>query len=344
MPKNRYRRNVRVSDIARIAGVGTATVDRVLHGRGHVSNSTASRVREAMDTLASDRPATGRQFLPTHRFAIILPADAGQSTDRLGRALEQNGEKRDCQIQCSFVEKMNPIALAEQLHRACKDGHIDGLAFQALDHPLIHEAVSQIVANGTPVVTLMSDLGGSSQSTYVGTNNRAAGRTAGFLMGRFCNGSGQVAVLWGGELYRCHEEREIGFRSVLRSEFRDLEILDLVSGGDDADRNYGQISAVIESHPNLVGIYSVGGGNRGVVQAMKDHDVSDKLTVIAHNLTETTRDNLMDSSMDVIIHQDMELAANTAISTLIAQSGGVSIKVPRIPIEVVTKENMLDRI
>ena len=344
MPRSRLRRKVRVSDIARIAGVGTATVDRVLHGRGSVSDLTADRVRAAMDTLAAERPAVGRHYAPTFRFEALLPAHAGRSTERLGRALEQAALKRGCQVQCGFVEKMNPFALADRLDGARRSAQVDGIAFQALDHPLVHEAVSRIADDGTPVVTLMSGLGGSSQSTYVGTNNRAAGRTAGYLMGRFCRMPGQVAILWGGELYRSHEEREIGFRSVLRSEFRQLEVLDLVSGGDEAEENHRQISAVIQSHPELVGIYSVGGGNQGVVKAMQDQRAGDRLTLIAHNLTETTREYLMDGSVDVIIHQDMELAANTALSTLIAKSGGVSIEVPRIPIEIVTKENMVDRI
>ena len=37
-------------------------------------------------------------------------------------------------------------------------------------------------------------------------------------MGRFVRGTGKLAVVWGGQLFRSHEERESGFRSVLRAE------------------------------------------------------------------------------------------------------------------------------
>jgi LacI family transcriptional regulator len=53
MVKNakKIRRGPSVSEIAELAGVGTATVDRVLNGRGQVSATTATRVLDALAQL-----------------------------------------------------------------------------------------------------------------------------------------------------------------------------------------------------------------------------------------------------------------------------------------------------
>lgn len=341
----RRRRAARISDIARQAGVGTATVDRVLNGRGGVSEATVQRVRRAMEAVATGQPPPtgGRDRQAEYRFQVILPADAGPSTESLGQALRRSASKNRAVVACSFVEKMNPVALAAKLDDA-RATKCSGIAFQALDHPVVHDAVDRIVADNIPVVALMSDLDSSGAVAFVGMDNRAAGRTAGFLMGRFAEKSGRVAVLWGGQLYRSHEEREIGFRSVIRTDYPALEILDLVSGGDDADGNYRQICTVLDRYRDLVGIYSVGGGNRGVVQALKDRNRVNDVILIGHNLTVTTQKFLIEGSMDAIIHQDMELAAKLAIGALAAQCEGQLFRMQRVPIDITTKENMQGRL
>src|SRR5690606_41278648 len=54
------------------------------------------------------------------------------------------------------------------------------------------------------------------RSAYVGLDNRAAGRTAGLLLGRFIGPrTGKVAMIAGSRHYRGHEEREMGFHHIL---------------------------------------------------------------------------------------------------------------------------------
>jgi LacI family transcriptional regulator len=41
----------KISDVARMAGVSTATVSRVIHSNGHVNEDTRLRVEEAVTRL-----------------------------------------------------------------------------------------------------------------------------------------------------------------------------------------------------------------------------------------------------------------------------------------------------
>ena len=52
------------------------------------------------------------------------------------------------------------------------------MAFMALEHPAVREAVNQLAERGVPTVTLISDIAHTSRAAYVGLDNRAAGRTA----------------------------------------------------------------------------------------------------------------------------------------------------------------------
>ncbi|TIW70960.1 MAG: LacI family DNA-binding transcriptional regulator, partial [Mesorhizobium sp.] len=63
------RKNLK--DVARLAGVGLATVDRVLNERGGVSPSTAIRVIDAARQLQMKRPLPS-PYSRRLRFEIIM--------------------------------------------------------------------------------------------------------------------------------------------------------------------------------------------------------------------------------------------------------------------------------
>lgn len=334
------RRPVRIADVAREAGVGTATVDRVLNDRDGVSEAMERRVRQAMENVIARKPGRMRERpQPTRgHFEILLPKDNEAGTSFFARSSQAFGQASRVEVTCSFVEKMNPTALADQLDRMRARG-VSGIAFIALDHPAVSDAVARIFAEGIPVVCISSGFDGSLNVPVVGMDNRAAGRAAGFLMGHLVRRQGRVAVLWGGQLYRSHELREIGFRGVLRAEFPELEVLDLVSGGDDSDGNHRQVDQMLREYSDIVGIYSVGAGNHGVVEAIREHGRSQEIILFGHNLTATTRRYLMEGSMKAVIHQDLKRTAQLTIQTLLAQHKGEPFKESRVPVELIMREN-----
>jgi LacI family transcriptional regulator len=84
---------------------------------------------------------------------------------------------------CRPRHSFNPKALAGRLLSLA--GDYDGVAFMALEHPLVREAVAALHAEGIFVLTLISNLSNSPRAAFVGMDKRAAGRTAGLLLGRF---------------------------------------------------------------------------------------------------------------------------------------------------------------
>ena len=139
----------------------------------------------------------------------------------------------------------------------------------ALEHPVVREAVNSLVGRGVQVVTLISDLSNSRRAAYVGMDNRAAGRTAGYLVGRLLDArGGQVAMIAGSLSYRGHEEREMGFLHVMREMFPQLGVLGLREGHDDANNNYKQARNLLAQHGDLVGFYNIGGGSGGIGRAL----------------------------------------------------------------------------
>ena len=259
-PATTLKRRVKMREIAHLAGVGPATVDRVLNNRKHVSVTTRQRVMQAKQALE-----TGAQIVTSARpwrLKVFLPDNAGPSTEFLAACFQEFGSKGNATIECVFTKKMEAALLSRKL-RACAVQGIDAVAFQALEDPLVHDADAALAAHDIPALGLISGLVSANLIGLIGIDNRAAGRTAGYLMGRFTKQAGTIAVISGGQLYRAHEEREIGFRSCLQQNFPTTNVVGTYCGYDDIEQTYEQTLRVIEAQTNL------GSGPINFIEAFK---------------------------------------------------------------------------
>ena len=300
----------RARDIARKAGVSTATVDRVLNRRLGVRAVTAQRVVEAAAALDYlPRAALYEALRPKPmRLAFLLPAGTNRYLRMLGEHISTSDDQLvtfNVRSRCHFVEGFNPEALARSLRYHAQ--RAEGIAFMALDHPLVREGVAEIVGRGIPVLTMISDIPETPRIAYVGLDNRAAGRTAGLLIGRFVGERrGKVALIAGSRSYRAHEEREIEFQRIIKA-FPDLTVVGLREGHDNAEQNYHQARALLAKHRDIIGIYNIGGASDGIARALREANRSSTVTFIGHGLTPDTRAALLDGTMDVAITQDHQM-------------------------------------
>src|SRR5206468_7421948 len=93
-----------------------------------------------------------------------------------------------------------------------------GIILKAPDISEVNESVARLAARRIPVVTLVTDLPRSPRTAYIGIDNRAAGATAAYLITQWLGRRpGAVLVTLSRSFFRGEEEREMGFRSALRS-------------------------------------------------------------------------------------------------------------------------------
>jgi LacI family transcriptional regulator len=332
---------VKLVDIAEAAGVSLATVDRVINGRKGVRPQTVQQVIDAAQQLnypllASD----GAGAEPVLDF--ILPGGTNTFLGQLARELEATAGGKllpGHAVRCRRIEGLDPKAYADALLAAAEDS--DGIGFIALDHPLVREAADAVMAGGVPVVTLVSDITHTKRHGYVGVDNRAAGWSAGYLIGRFLGGrNGSVGLIAGSLSYRGHEEREMGFRHVMREEFPHLSVIGPREGHDEIERNRLVAREIIDATPDLVGLYNIGGGTRGVGQALQETGRAGGVVFVGHELTPYTRAFLLDGTMDAVIHQDARAEAQGAVRALLAAHRGAEIAVDPVRIEIFIRGNL----
>lgn len=335
-----------INDIAARAKVSQATVDRVLNRRPGVREVTAKRVLQAaadLGYLPEDELFKTLRPKPI-RIVFLLPAGTNPYLRLLGDIVKDAAVHRsddNMTIRCFFIDSFNPRLLTEALRRY--GDKTDGIAFMAIDHPLVREAVASLRAKGKHVVTIVSDVSNSNRIAYVGLDNRAVGRTAAYLLGRFAKGStGKVALIAASRTYRAHEEREMGFLGLMAESFPNLSVVGLREGHDNRDENYHHTLMLLSEYPDLVGIYNVGGSSDGIARALREKRREQHILFIGHGLTPDTRALLVEDTMDVVITQSPQLIVQNALQIFanIRNGNAPLTGVPPLTMEVVVKENL----
>ncbi len=167
-------------------------------------------------------------------------------------------------------------------------------------------AIEQASRRGIIVLTLVSDLQQSARRDFIGIDNVAAGRTAASLLGRFC-AVGRIGVVAGSLGLVDHQQRLEGFRQVLAEEFPRLEIIGPVEGYDNDARTEAAVADLLKHHGPVAGLYNLGAGNAGLIAALDGTGRAGKVRVIAHELTDASRDALERGTIDVVLDQNPDL-------------------------------------
>ncbi len=336
-----------VNDIARVAGVSLATVDRVINSRTGVRKVTIDRVNHAIQELGYVRDTAAANLARgrTYDFLFLLPASDNEFVTSLERQISEVSTRLAhdrTTLTVLKVEAFDPKAMASVISQV-DPGQVDGVVIFGPETPSVRDAIDLIRNKGILVVALVSDLPSSARDAFVGIDNVAAGRTAGSLMGRFVQREGgKILVIAGSMLARDHLERRLGFDQVMMQEFNGFDVLASIEGRDDPDLVEKLLPVAFEACPDICGIYSSAAGNAGLIRFLHKMKFDQDIVVIGHELTPLSRGALTEGIFDAIISQDTGHLVRSAVRILRARSDHSPI-IPaqeQIRIDVYLKENM----
>lgn len=332
------RQRPTLEEISRAAGVSKATVDRVINQRPGVQEHTRRHVLAVAAELAG-----GKSGAETDQVVLDFALPGGENefmSDLAAQLTAQADSRGDTDIAIHWLDGIAPEEMAKKL--GAVRPQCQGIGLVGVDDPSVREAVRTHVTRGVPVLTLVSDISHVGRFTYVGIDNRAAGRLAGYLIGRFLPvAQGKVALIAGTLAYRGHEEREMGFRHVLRDTFPELRIVAEREVQEDPERAYEETLALLHGHDDLRAIYCIGAGQAGVARALVETGREKSVVFVGHDLTEFTRASLVNGVMDAAIDQNARVEAREAIDRLVrAVRGDDGIATAAVRIQAVFRENI----
>ncbi len=337
----------KLREIAQQSGLSEATVDRVLHDRPGVRSTTRAEVQQAvadLDKQRSQLKLNGRKFL----FDVVMQTPARFSSEFRSALEAELPMLSPAVVRCRFHhrETESVTAMVDTLDKvAAKGSH--GVVVKAPDDPDVVAAIDRLVDVGIPVVTYVTDVPASKRSSYVGIDNRAAGATAAYLVDSWLGDvDASVLIILTSNIFRNEGEREMGFRSALRELAaergrafgrRVVEITDS-DGLDDTVEKL--VRRALVEHDDVEAVYSIGGGNTGVVDAFA-HEGRRCRVFVGHDLDVDNRPLLRSGALSAVLHHDLRNDARLACRILMQERGGVDgVESDRTPIQILTRFNM----
>jgi LacI family transcriptional regulator len=213
-----------IKDVARAAGVSTATVSRILNNVGPANEETRRRVRAVAEQLRYVPSALGRNLSTrrTDAVGLLLPDLYGEFFSEVIRGADQTAQDHHYHLLVSSEHSdRSEIIAALQMMR----GRVDGLIIMS---PHIDvQALNVNLPRGLPVVLLNCNIAGDGYDAIDIDNVGGAHQMVAHLL---MHGHRRIAIIKGLENNNDARERLRGYREALREAGIDLDPAQEIAG------------------------------------------------------------------------------------------------------------------
>jgi ribose transport system substrate-binding protein len=173
-------------------------------------------------------------------------------------------------------------------------------------------------AAGIPVIVFDTDVNWAGKLSFVGSDNRHAGRLAGDYIAKLIGGKGKVAVIRGILGISTHEERLAGFRDAVAGQ---PGIVCVAVQPANSERALGMsvMENLLTSYPDLKAVFATNDQMAlGAVEAIAAHNLTGKVAVVGVDATSEGVRAVKDGRMAADVAMHPEALGNNAVKAAIA--------------------------
>jgi ribose transport system substrate-binding protein len=208
-----------------------------------------------------------------HQFWQAVKQGAEQAAKELGVTITFEGPETEAMVDKQI--DMLAAALAK---------NPSALGFAALDSKAAIPYLQQAQAKKIPVIAFDSGVDSNIPLTTCATDNIAAAAYAADKMAELIGGAGEIAVVVHDQTSRTGIDRRDGFVNRIKSKYPKITIVTVQYGGGDQLKSTDLTKAIIQSHPNLKGVFGANEGSAiGVLNGVKEMGKIGKLVVIGYD-------------------------------------------------------------
>jgi LacI family transcriptional regulator, galactose operon repressor len=245
--------------IAQLANVSIGTVDRALHGRDGIRESTRDRILRIAHqigytpNLAARALSVGRADV---QIGVCVPREIHFFYDQLWSGILDEAQ-RAAQFGIRFVNR--PVqALGKEDAETFADlveSSVSGIILTAGNPRALTPLIDGAEKRGVRVVCVSTDAPESRRSSVVCVEPRLNGSLAGELMGKFLPTGSKVAVVAGMLSTEDHRKKTDGFSESFPQYCAGGSIADVIEGHEDEDESFQKTFELLGRFPDLAGLY-----------------------------------------------------------------------------------------
>lgn len=239
-----------IRDVAKLAGVSTATISRVLNKNGYVSVETEQKVHRAIQQLQFEPNSIARSLSnkKTHTIGLILPNISNPFFPELARAVEDVASQRGyAVILCNSYDQFDK---EKSYIEILKKKYIDGIIVAS--QTLVKDDINTMKKNNIPLVVMDRAPTNDDCSVVRAKNFEGAGLAIKHLLDKGCK---KIAHIYGPQDLSTAKDRLLGYENAVRSLPWYSPSL-MVPGNFQIDGGMNATKVIMERHLDVDGIFS----------------------------------------------------------------------------------------
>jgi ribose transport system substrate-binding protein len=230
-----------------------------------------------------------------HQFWQAVKAGAQEKADELGVTMTFDGPASETEVDAQL-----------QMLQAAIERQPSAIGYAALDPEACVPLLDQAKQGNIPVVEFDAGCNSDVPVTICQTNSKVAGALAAEHMAELIGGKGKVAIVGHSQINSTGVERRDGFVEKMKSDFPDIQIVDIQYGDGDHLKSADIAKAQLAANPDLAGLYGTNEGSAiGIVNAVNELGLQPgKLTVVGFDSGQAQIDAIKSGLMAGAITQD----------------------------------------
>lgn len=309
---------VTLQQIADRAGVSRGTVDRALKNRGRIKPEVAEKIRALAEEMGYTPNLAGRAL--AHSKKRISIGVVIQNYDTRFMKLVCQGVEEEIQemrrlgahFEKRLIRGINPERCAETITELA-DGGVNGILVTPSQDLLEQRAIDYCVTEkNIPVFTFNSDSPNSKRINFHGENSRNAGEIAAGIFSEIMGRDEKILLMSGYPGVRAHIDRCEGFTDEINKIRPDLRI-SAPQYMLDSDRKAEAIVRRLYGTGFYEGIYAASAGVVGIVQALREMNLTGRVKVVSMDLVEENFKELRDRNVNFLIGIDGHLQGSRTV-------------------------------
>jgi LacI family transcriptional regulator, galactose operon repressor len=310
-----------IHKIAELAGVSIGTVDRALHGRPGIRESTRKKILAIAKQLSyTPHPAAralsiGRANL---RIGVCIPEEIHFFYDQM-RAGIKDEAARAGSLGIELIHKPTPSLGENEKENITQllESKVNAMIITPGDPRVVAPLVNKAEKEGIRVVFTTTDAPQSHRSSVVGVNPSLSGKLAAELAAKFLPSESQAAVVTGMLNTEEHRAKTDGFCTAFERDCPGGKVIAVLEAHESEEESYRKTRTLLDERPKLRGLYVSTVNCIPVVRAVQERRRAGKIRLITTDLFREMIPHLEQGTISASIYQDPYQQGQTAIRILV---------------------------